>query len=86
MFAEVFHSTIKGIHLTLEVKTSFSNYVPATGPTMESSSQKLGVPTNNHHRHRWKKENKKPAHKSYKAKLERLRSTKLTRHDQAVNF
>jgi hypothetical protein len=38
MFAEVFHSTIKGIHLTLEVKTSFSNSTPAMGSSTESGS------------------------------------------------
>jgi hypothetical protein len=31
MFEEAFHSTIRGIHLTLEVKTSFSNSTPTTG-------------------------------------------------------
>jgi hypothetical protein len=28
MFAEAFHSTIKGIHVALEVKTSFDNSTP----------------------------------------------------------
>jgi hypothetical protein len=38
MFVEVFHSTIKVIHLTLEVKTSFDNYTPAMGSSTESST------------------------------------------------
>jgi hypothetical protein len=43
MFAEAFHSTIKGIHLAL--KTSFGSSTPAIGSSMESSSQKPGVQT-----------------------------------------
>jgi hypothetical protein len=31
MFAEAFHSMIKGIHLALKVKTSFGNSMPVTG-------------------------------------------------------
>jgi hypothetical protein len=31
MFVEVFHSMIKCIHLTLEVKTSFGNSTPVAG-------------------------------------------------------
>jgi hypothetical protein len=38
MFAEVFHSMIKGIHLALEVKTSFGNSMPATGFSTESNT------------------------------------------------
>jgi hypothetical protein len=34
----VFHSTIKDIHLTLEVKTSFGNTTPAMGSSTESST------------------------------------------------
>jgi hypothetical protein len=33
-----FNSMIKGIHLTLEVKTSFINYMPTTGFSTESST------------------------------------------------
>jgi hypothetical protein len=47
---------IKGIHLALEVKTSFLNSSPATGSSMESISQKPGVPTDSHHQHHWKDE------------------------------
>jgi hypothetical protein len=38
MFAEVFHSTIKGIHLALEVKTFFDNSTPVTGISTEFSA------------------------------------------------
>jgi hypothetical protein len=38
MFVKVFHSTIKGIHLTLEVKTSFGNSTLAMGFSTESST------------------------------------------------
>ncbi len=38
MFVEAFHSTIKGIHLTLEVKTSFGNSTPTMGSSTESST------------------------------------------------
>jgi hypothetical protein len=73
MFAEAFHSMIKGIHLALEVKTSFG-------------SSMLGAPIESRHKHRRKEEKEKQDTKSYKAKLERLRSATMTRHDQAVNF
>jgi hypothetical protein len=38
MFVEAFHSTIKGIHLALEVKTSFGNSTFAMGFSMKSST------------------------------------------------
>jgi hypothetical protein len=38
VFAEAFHSTINGIHLALEVKTSFGNSMPTTGSSTESST------------------------------------------------
>jgi hypothetical protein len=76
---------IKGIHHVLEVKTSIGNSTPAIGSSMESSSQKLGVPTNSRHRHH-QKEKENLHKKSYKAKLERLRSARLTRHDQAAKL
>jgi hypothetical protein len=41
MFVEVFHSMIKGIHRSLQVKTSFSNSTPITGSNMKS---KPGLP------------------------------------------
>jgi hypothetical protein len=47
MFAKAFYSTIKGIHLALEVKNSFGYSMLVTG----------------HHQHRQKKEKKKPANK-----------------------
>jgi hypothetical protein len=86
MFAKAFHSTIKGIHLTVEVKTSFGNSIPAMGSSMESSSQKPRVPTNSCYRHHWKEEKEKLHTKSYEAKLVRLRSARLTRRDQVVRL
>jgi hypothetical protein len=83
--SKAFHSTIKGIHLALEVKTSFGNSTSATDSNTESSSQKPGVPTDSRHRHHRKQE-EEPAHKGYKEKLERLRLARLIRHNQAVNF
>jgi hypothetical protein len=85
MFAKAFHLTIKGIHLALEVKTSFGNSTPATDSSTEFSSQKLAVPTDSHHRHHQKEEENLHT-KSYKAKLERLRSARLTRHNQVVRL
>jgi hypothetical protein len=38
MFAEAFQSTIKDIHLALEVKTSFGNSTPAMGLSVKSST------------------------------------------------
>jgi hypothetical protein len=38
MFVEAFYSTIKDIHLTLEVKTSFSNSTSAMDSSTESST------------------------------------------------
>jgi hypothetical protein len=59
---KAFYSTIKDIYLALEVKTSFGNPTPVMGSGTESSSQKHGVPTNSHHRHRQKREKKKHAY------------------------
>jgi hypothetical protein len=53
MVAEVFHSTIKDIHLALEVKTSFDNSMPATGSSTEPALE-ARTSTNSHRRHRWK--------------------------------
>jgi hypothetical protein len=38
MIVDAFHSTVKGIHLALEVKTSFGNSTPATGFSTEFST------------------------------------------------
>jgi hypothetical protein len=56
MFAEAFHSMMKGIHLALEVNTSFGNSMSVMGSSMESSSQKHRVPTDNRHQHRREEE------------------------------
>jgi hypothetical protein len=44
MFAEALHSMIKDIHLTLEVKTSFSNSTPMMGSSMQSNTKKRVLP------------------------------------------
>jgi hypothetical protein len=83
----------KSNHLTLELKTFFGNSTPMTGLSTESSSQKSRVPIDSHHRHRQKEEMKNLHIKSYKAKLEQLRSARLihgnqktnTRHAKALN-
>jgi hypothetical protein len=84
MFAEAFHSKIKGIHLALEVKTSFGNSTPVMSSSTESSTYKPGLPTDSHHQHHRKEEKENLHTKSYKAKLERLRSARLTRRDLAI--
>jgi hypothetical protein len=86
MFVEAFHSTIKGFHLALEVKASFGNSTPTMGSSTESSSLKSGVPTYSRHRHRPREEEENLHTKSYKGKLERLRSARLTHRDQAVRL
>jgi hypothetical protein len=43
--------------------------------------------TDNRHRRHWKEEKRKNMHtKSYKAKLEQIRSARLTRHDEVVRL
>jgi hypothetical protein len=69
MFTEAFYSTIKGIHRALEVKTSFGKSTPTTGSSTESSSQKPGVPTDNHHQHHQKEEKENYTHKITKESL-----------------
>jgi hypothetical protein len=77
---------INGIHLALEVVTSFGKSMPAMGSSTESSSQKTRVPTDSRHRHH-QKEMKENLHtKIYKTKLERLCSTRPTHRDQAVKL
>jgi hypothetical protein len=39
----------KSIHLALEVKTFFGNSTPVTGPSIESNTQKPGLPTDSCH-------------------------------------
>jgi hypothetical protein len=41
MFVEAFHSMIKDIHLTLEVKASFGNSTPAMGSSTEFRTRSL---------------------------------------------
>jgi hypothetical protein len=51
MFAEAFHSMVKGIHITLEEKTSFDNSTPVMGLSAEFSTWKPRLLTNSHHWH-----------------------------------
>jgi hypothetical protein len=44
MFVEVFHSTIKDIHLALEAKASFSNSTPATALVWNPVLRSLNFP------------------------------------------
>jgi hypothetical protein len=65
------------------VKIFFDNSTAATGSSTESSTQSLDFPLtaiNSIAR----RERERNLHTTVKAKLERLRSTRLTRHDQAV--
>jgi hypothetical protein len=81
------YDPVWGIHLALEVKTFFGNPTPVTVPGTESIPQKSVHPTDSYHRHHRKRERERNLHtKSYKAKLERLRSARLTRHNQAVKL
>jgi hypothetical protein len=66
---EPFHSAIKGIHLALELKTSFANSTPATGSSTEFSSQKPRVPTDSRHQHRQKREEETCTQKGTKQSL-----------------
>jgi hypothetical protein len=66
MFAEAFHSMIKGIHHALVVMTSFGN-------SMSMASLEEEKRRNLHT-------------KSYKEKLERLHSVRLTHCDQAARL
>jgi hypothetical protein len=73
---------IKDIHLALEVKIFFGNSTPTMSSTMESSSQKPGVPTDSRQWHHWTRGNEETYTQQLKAKFELLHSTRLTRHDQ----
>jgi hypothetical protein len=61
---------IKGIHLTLEVNTTFNNSTPATGSSTESSSQKPKVAIDSHQRHHQKRGKEETCTQQLKAKLE----------------
>jgi hypothetical protein len=65
---EAFHSTIMDINLTLEMKTSFGHSTPTTGSSIESSTKKSGLPTDNRQRLSRKREEEKPAHKKLQSK------------------
>jgi hypothetical protein len=63
MFAEAFHSTIKGIHLTLEVKTSFSNSTSATASVQNPAHRSLDFPLTNVNGFAGRREGEEHAHK-----------------------
>jgi hypothetical protein len=75
---------IKDIHLALEVKTFFDNSTPAMGLTAETSTKKIGLPTNSHQRHHRKRGKEETCTQQLKSKLKRLCSAR--RHDQAVTL
>jgi hypothetical protein len=68
MFVEVFNSMIKGIHLSLEVKTFFGNSTSATA-SMESSSQSPNFPLMAVNDIVERGRERSPTHNSYKVKL-----------------
>jgi hypothetical protein len=67
------------------VKTFFDNSTPTTSTSTKSSTESLDYPLTaiNNIAEREMRENLRT---TVKAKLERLRSTTLTRHDQAVGL
>jgi hypothetical protein len=76
----------KRIHLTLRVKTFFDNSTLATGSSTKSSTHSLDFPLMVINGIAGGKRERETAHKSYKVKLERLRSKRPTRHDQMVRL
>jgi hypothetical protein len=86
IFMEAFNSIIKDIHLALEVKIFIGNSTPAMGLYTEFSTWKPGLPTKSHHRHHRKRGKEETCTQHLKPMRERLRSTRLTRHDQAIRL
>jgi hypothetical protein len=64
MFVEAFHSMIKGIHLTLEVKTFFGNSTPAMGSSMNPAHRSMDFPLTAINGITRREGRKRPAHKS----------------------
>jgi hypothetical protein len=77
---------IKDIHLALEIKTSFDNSTPTTTPVQNPALKSLDFPLTAVNGLAGKEKRRNMHTKSYKAKLERLRSARLTRRDQAVKL
>jgi hypothetical protein len=68
MFAEAFHSTIKGIHLTLEVKIRFDNSTLATGSVWNPAHRSLDFPLTVINGFARRREEEEPAHKKLQSK------------------
>jgi hypothetical protein len=68
MFAEAFHSMIKGIHLALEVKTSFGNSTPVMGFSINPVHRSLDFPLTVINGFTERREEEEPAHKKLQSK------------------
>jgi hypothetical protein len=68
MFATAFHSTIKGIHLALEVKISFGNSMSAMDYSTESGHRSLDFPLTAVNGFTRRREEEEPAHKKLQSK------------------
>jgi hypothetical protein len=76
----------KGISLALGGEELLRQLYAYDGPNTEFSTWKPGLPTDSRHWQCRKREEKTCTPKSYKAKLERLCSTRLTHCYQAVTL
>jgi hypothetical protein len=85
MLAEVFHSTIKGIHLAPRCEDLYRLFYACDGLHYGIQHLEAWTSPDSRHRHHWKEE-RNLLTKSYKAKLERLRSARLTHHDQSARL
>jgi hypothetical protein len=83
---EVFNSMIKGTHLTLEVKTSHGNSTPTTIPTHNPVLRSLDFPLIAIIGNTGRERRRNLHTKKLQRKLNRLRSARLTRRDQAVRL
>jgi hypothetical protein len=68
MFVEAFHSVIKGIHLALEVKTSFGNSTPATASVWNPAHRSLDFPLTVINGFAGRREEEEHAHKMLQSK------------------
>jgi hypothetical protein len=68
MFAEAFHSMIKGIHLALEVKTSFSSSTPVMGLVRNLAHRSLDIPLTAINGFTRRREEEEPVHKNLQSK------------------
>jgi hypothetical protein len=82
----MFNSTIKGIHLTLEIKISFDNSVLMTVPAQNLALRSMVFPLTAVISIAGRDRRRTCTSKSYKAKLERLCSARLIHQDQTVRL